>query len=73
VTEGAEPAAAQTMSDEEFEAFMKKAQAFYDTQASENGIASSPTAPRNDETDDSSSSDDSDDDDFPSIEVHSGD
>ena len=68
-----EPAAEQTMTDEEFEAFMKKAQAFYDTQASENGIASSPTAPRNDETDDSSSSDDSDDDDFPSIEVHSGD
>ena len=63
VTEGAEPAAAQTMSDEEFEAFMKKAQAFYDTQADESS----------EETDDSSSSDDSDDDDFPSIEVHSGD
>jgi hypothetical protein len=63
VTEGAEPAAAQTMSDEEFEAFMKKAQAFYDTQANESS----------EETDDSSSSDDSDDDDFPSIEVHSGD
>ncbi len=31
-----EPAAEQTMTDEEFEAFMKKAQAFYDTQASEN-------------------------------------
>ena len=58
-----EPAAAQTMSDEEFEAFMKKAQAFYDTQANESS----------EETDDSSSSDDSDDDDFPSIEVHSGD
>ena len=57
------PAAEQTMTDEEFEAFMKKAQAFYDTQASENS----------EETDDSSSSDDSDDDDFPSIEVHSGD
>ena len=63
VTEGAEPAAVQTMSDEEFEAFMKKAQAFYDTQADESS----------EETDDSSSSDDSDDDDFPSIEVHSGD
>jgi hypothetical protein len=48
------------MTDEEFEAFMKKTQAFYDTQASENGIAS-PEA-RNDETDD--------DDEFPSIEVH---
>ena len=45
------------MTDEEFEAFMKKAQAFYDSQASEN----------------SDHSDDSDDDDFPSIEVHSGD
>lgn len=42
------------MTDEEFEAFMKKAQAFYDTQASEN----------------SDNSDDSDDDEFPSIEVH---
>ena len=45
------------MTDEEFEAFMKKAQAFYDSQASEN----------------SDNSDDSDDDDFSSIEVHSGD
>ena len=61
------------MSDEEFEAFMKKAQAFYDAQANENGIASATlrsrqalsTTPRNDEEDD--------DDDFPSIEVHSGD
>lgn len=64
-----EPQAADdpsNMSDEEFEAFMKKAQAFYDTQANEKGIASSPTAPRNDETGD-------DDDDFPNIEVHSGD
>lgn len=42
------------MTDEEFEAFMKKAQAFYDTQASEN----------------SEVSEDSDDDEFPSIEVH---
>lgn len=58
-----EPAAEQTMTDEEFESFMKKAQAFYDTQANESS----------EETDDSSSSDDSDDDDFPSIEVHSGD
>ena len=62
-TKAEDPAAAQTMSDEEFEAFMKKAQAFYDTQANESS----------EETDDSSSSDDSDDDDFPSIEVHSGD
>ena len=59
-----EPQPADNMTDEEFEAFMKKAQAFYDTQASENGIASSPTAPGNDETDD--------DDEFPSIEVHTG-
>ncbi len=51
------------MTDEEFEAFMKKAQAFYDTQASEKEIAS-PEA-RNDVDDD--------DDEFPSIEVHSGD
>ncbi|SHK68973.1 segregation/condensation protein A [Fibrobacter sp. UWH4] len=58
-----EPQPADNMTDEEFEAFMKKAQAFYDTQANENGIASSPTAPRNDETGD-------DDDEFPSIEVH---
>ena len=42
------------MTDEEFEAFMKKAQAFYDTQASEN----------------SDVSEDSNDDEFPSIEVH---
>ena len=52
-----EPQPADNMTDEEFEAFMKKAQAFYDTQASEN----------------SDNSDDSDDDDFPSIEVHSND
>ena len=57
------PQPADNMTDEEFEAFMKKAQAFYDTQANESS----------EETDDSSSSDDSDDDDFPSIEVHSGD
>lgn len=53
----AEPQPSDNMTDEEFEAFMKKAQAFYDTQASEN----------------SDNSDDSDDDDFPSIEVHSND
>ena len=58
-----EPAAEQTMTDEEFESFMKKAQAFYDTQANESSEG----------TDDSSSSDDSDDDDFPSIEVHTND
>ena len=56
----AEPQPSDNMTDEEFEAFMKKAQAFYDTQANESS----------EETDDSSSSDDSDDDDFPSIEVH---
>lgn len=59
-----EPQPADNMTNEEFEAFMKKAQAFYDSQANEKGIASSPTAPRNDETGDD------DDDDFPSIEVH---
>ena len=63
----AEPQPSDNMTDEEFEAFMKKAQAFYDSQANEKGIASSPTAPRNDETGDD------DDDDFPSIEVHSND
>lgn len=52
-----EPQPADNMTDEEFEAFMKKAQAFYDTQTSEN----------------SDNSDDSDDDDFPSIEVHTND
>ena len=52
-----EPQPSDNMTDEEFEAFMKKAQAFYDTQASEN----------------SDNSDDSDDDDFPSIEVHTND
>lgn len=49
-----EPQPADDMTDEEFEAFMKKAQAFYDTQASEN----------------SDVSEDSNDDEFPSIEVH---
>ena len=57
----AAPATSQ-MSDEEFEAFMKKAQAFYDTQAEET-------------TSNESTAEDSgdDDDDFPSLEVHSGD
>ena len=35
-TPAEEPQPADNMTDEEFEAFMKKAQAFYDTQASEN-------------------------------------
>ena len=65
-TPAEEPQPSDNMTDEEFEAFMKKAQAFYDSQANEKGIASSPTAPRNDETGD-------DDDDFPNIEVHSSD
>lgn len=56
-TPAEEPQPSDNMTDEEFEAFMKKAQAFYDSQAFEN----------------SDNSDDSDDDDFPSIEVHSGD
>ena len=55
------PADTSKMSDEEFEAFMKKAQAFYDTQASESEVSQA----EDDSTDD--------DDDFPSLEVHSGD
>ena len=55
------PATSQ-MSDEEFEAFMKKAQAFYDTQAEE-------TTSSENIAEDS----DDDDDEFPSLEVHSGD
>ena len=57
----AAPATSQ-MSDEEFEAFMKKAQAFYDTQAEE-------TTSNENIAEDS----DDDDDDFPSLEVHSSD
>ena len=57
----AAPATSQ-MSDEEFEAFMKKAQAFYDTQAEE-------TTSSENIAEDS----DDDDDEFPSLEVHSGD
>ncbi|MBQ3720523.1 MAG: segregation/condensation protein A [Fibrobacter sp.] len=57
----AAPATSQ-MSDEEFEAFMKKAQAFYDTQAEE-------TTSNENIAEDS----DDDDDEFPSLEVHSGD
>ncbi len=57
--EESEPATSQ-MSDEEFEAFMKKAQAFYDTQASESEVS---------QAEDDSADDDED---FPSLEVHSG-
>ena len=57
------PADTSKMSDEEFEAFMKKAQAFYDTQANDSG--------NSEVSDDAESSDD--DEDFPSLEVHSGD
>lgn len=60
-----EPQPADNMTDEEFEAFMKKAQAFYDSQANEKGIASDSSSPRNDVNDD--------DDEFPSIEVHTND
>lgn len=60
-TEKTEPPAEQQMSDEEFEAFMKKAQAFYDTQASESEVS---------QAEDDSADDDED---FPSLEVHSGD
>ena len=55
------PADTSKMSDEEFEAFMKKAQAFYDTQASESEVSQA----EEDSADD--------DEDFPSLEVHSGD
>lgn len=57
-----EPQPSDNMSDEEFEAFMKKAQAFYDTQAEET-TSNESTAEESDD----------DDDDFPSLEVHSGD
>lgn len=57
-----EPQPSDNMSDEEFEAFMKKAQAFYDTQAEETSS--------NENIDEDSNDDD---DDFPSLEVHSGD
>lgn len=57
-----EPQPSDNMSDEEFEAFMKKAQAFYDTQTEE-------TTPNENIDEDS----DDDDDEFPSLEVHSGD
>lgn len=57
-----EPQPSDNMSDEEFEAFMKKAQAFYDTQAEET-TSNENTAEESDD----------DDDDFPSLEVHSGD
>ena len=56
------PATSQ-MSDEEFEAFMKKAQAFYDTQANASDSEDSPAEEASPE----------DDDEFPSLEVHSGD
>ena len=58
----AAPATSQ-MSDEEFEAFMKKAQAFYDTQANASDSDGSPAEDAAPE----------DDDEFPSLEVHSGD
>ena len=60
-TEKTEPPAEQQMSDEEFEAFMKKAQAFYSGQAAENSSKENIAG----ESDD-------DEDDLPSIEVHSG-
>ena len=59
--EESEPATSQ-MSDEEFEAFMKKAQAFYSGQAEE--------TPSNENI---AGEADDDEDDLPSIEVHSGD
>ena len=55
------PADTSKMSDEEFEAFMKKAQAFYSGQATENSSKENIAG----ESDD-------DEDDLPSIEVHSG-
>lgn len=56
-----EPQPSDNMSDEEFEAFMKKAQAFYSGQATENSSKENIAG----ESDD-------DEDDLPSIEVHSG-
>lgn len=55
------PADTSKMSDEEFEAFMKKAQAFYSGQAEENSSK------------ENIAEDSGDDDEFPSLEVHSGD
>ena len=62
VIEDTKPTDTSKMSDKEFEAFMKKAQAFYDTQAVETTSNENITEESGD-----------DDDDFPSIEVHSGD
>lgn len=62
VIEDAKPTDTSKMSDEEFEAFMKKAQAFYDTQAEETTSNENIAEESGD-----------DDDDFPSLEVHSGD
>ena len=61
VIEDTKPADTSKMSDEEFEAFMKKAQAFYDTQAKASDSEGTPA-------EDAASEDD---DDFPSLEVHS--
>ena len=61
VIEDAKPADTSKMSDEEFEAFMKKAQAFYDTQAKSSDSDGSPAEDATPE----------DDDEFPSLEVHS--
>ena len=61
VIEDTKPADTSKMSDEEFEAFMKKAQAFYDTQAKSSDKEDSPAEDATPE----------DDDEFPSLEVHS--
>ena len=61
VIEETKPADTSKMSDEEFEAFMKKAQAFYDTQAKSSDNEDSPAEDAAPE----------DDDEFPSLEVHS--
>jgi chromatin segregation and condensation protein Rec8/ScpA/Scc1 (kleisin family) len=61
VIEEAKPADTSKMSDEEFETFMKKAQAFYDTQAKASNNEDSPAEDATPE----------DDDEFPSLEVHS--
>lgn len=63
VIEDTKPTDTSKMSDEEFEAFMKKAQAFYDTQANASDSEDSPAEEASPE----------DDDEFPSLEVHSGD
>ena len=66
------PADTSQMSDEEFEAFMKKAQAYYSGNAADETSADESAA---DDFEDENIAEDSgdDEDEFPSLEVHSGD